>query len=163
METKTVNVNSVKTVPIVFPGKNIRVLVVEDNLINQLLVVKVLQQQGLVADVAENGKIALTKHIENKYDVILMDLQMPEMDGYEVTKSILNLGATKRNIPIIAMTAHTIKGELEHCLDAGMNEFISKPFNKEELLEKICSAVAVNTISFSSDNLKLHKPIRNIL
>ena len=118
-------------------GNGIRALVVEDNPINQMLVVKVLQKQGFETDVAENGKIALDKYLTGHYDIILMDLQMPEMDGYEATQHIRNLESGKKDVPIIAMTAHTIKGELERCLDIGMNDFISKPFNVSELYEKI--------------------------
>jgi signal transduction histidine kinase/CheY-like chemotaxis protein len=118
-------------------SEDIRVLVVEDNPINQLLILKVLQKQNFETDVAENGEIALNKYKENNYDIILMDLQMPQMDGYEATINIRNLNSPKRGIPIIAMTAHTIKGEIERCLEIGMNDFISKPFNKDELYEKI--------------------------
>jgi hypothetical protein len=115
----------------------IHVLVVEDNPINKLLVVKVLQKKSFEIDVAENGKIALEKYAKNNYDIILMDLQMPEMDGYEATMNIRRLETHKKDIPIIAMTAHTIKGERERCLEIGMNEFISKPFAINELYEKI--------------------------
>jgi len=118
-------------------GTAIHVLVAEDNQINQMLVMKVLRNQGFETDIAENGKIALEKYSKNNYDIILMDLQMPEMDGYEATRSIRALPPLKRNIPIIAMTAHAIKGELERCLEIGMNDFISKPFDKAELYEKI--------------------------
>lgn len=118
-------------------GKGIKVLVVEDNPINQMLVVKVLQKQEFIIDVAENGKVALNKYLNDSYDIILMDLQMPEMDGYEATRNIRNLDSDKKNIPIIAMTAHTIKGEMERCFEIGMNDFISKPFNVNELYEKI--------------------------
>jgi signal transduction histidine kinase/ActR/RegA family two-component response regulator len=122
-------------------GTAIRVLVVEDNPINQMLVTKVLKNQGFETDVAENGKIALEKYSKNNYDIILMDLQMPEMDGYEATCNIRSLPPLKRGIPIIAMTAHAIKGEFERCMEIGMCDFISKPFNKNELYEKIYKLV----------------------
>ena len=118
-------------------GKGISVLVVEDNTINQLLVIKLLQKKGYQTTVAENGKIALHKYNQVDFDIILMDLQMPEMDGYETTIHIRNLDSYKKNIPIVAMTAHTIKGESEKCLEIGMNAYISKPFQATELYEKI--------------------------
>lgn len=118
-------------------GAGKRILVVEDNPINSLLVLKVLKKHGYDTDVAENGKIALHKYSTNFYDIILMDLQMPEMDGYEATIRIRQLASDKKNIPIIAMTAHTIKGEYEKCIEIGMNSFISKPFRPDDLYEKI--------------------------
>jgi signal transduction histidine kinase/CheY-like chemotaxis protein len=118
-------------------GAGKRILVAEDNPINSLLVIKVLKRQGYETDVAENGKIALEKHLSNKYDMILMDLQMPEMDGYEATMKIRRSETDNNNIPIIAMTAHTIKGEYERCMEIGMNNFISKPFRPDDLYEKI--------------------------
>jgi signal transduction histidine kinase/CheY-like chemotaxis protein len=118
-------------------GKGIKVLIVEDNTINQLLAIKLLQKKGYQIMVAENGKIALHKYNQLDFDIILMDLQMPEMDGYETTIHIRNLDSYKKNVPIVAMTAHTIKGESEKCLKIGMNAYISKPFQAAELYEKI--------------------------
>ena len=102
-----------------------------------MLVIKVLKKQGFQTDTAENGLIALDKYAKNDYDIILMDLQMPEMDGYETTRKIRGLVNCKKDIPIIAMSAHTFKGEYEHCIEIGMNDFISKPFDAIELYEKI--------------------------
>jgi len=124
--------------------RNIRILIVEDNEMNQLLVVKVLRNKGYITDVAENGKIALEKYEANDYDIILMDIQMPEMDGYETTRNIRKLQGSKRDIPIIAMTARNIKGELKRCLDMGMNDYIPKPFNANELYEKINSLIKID-------------------
>ncbi|MCX2453020.1 response regulator [Pedobacter sp. PLR] len=118
-------------------GAGIHVLVVEDNLINQMLVIKILKQRGFETETAETGLIALSKYEKNHFDIVLMDVQMPEMDGYEATKKIRALKDHKKNIPIIAMTAHTIKGEYERCLEIGMDDYISKPFDKKELFEKI--------------------------
>ncbi|GAA4313940.1 hypothetical protein GCM10023149_09890 [Mucilaginibacter gynuensis] len=118
-------------------GKGKKVLVVEDNKINQLLVVKVLKKQEFEIDIADNGKIAVEKLEDGHYDIVLMDLQMPEMDGYEATVYIRNMTSPKKNIPIIAMTAHTIKGEYERCLEIGMSDYVSKPFSTTELYSKI--------------------------
>jgi signal transduction histidine kinase/ActR/RegA family two-component response regulator len=127
-------------------GEGIRVLIAEDNIINQMLATKVLKKQGFDVELAENGLIALGKHAEKDFDIILMDLQMPEMDGYEATQKIRSLMDYKRSVPIIAMSAHTIKGEYEYCIEIGMNDFISKPFNPRELYETIFKHVAKNTI-----------------
>ncbi|MDB4925951.1 MAG: luxQ 1 [Mucilaginibacter sp.] len=122
-------------------GKGIHVLVVEDNPINQMLIVKVLKKREFEIDVAGNGVIALSKYKKNYYDIILMDLQMPKMDGYETTHNIRKLKGDKKDIPILAMTAHAIKGEKERCIEIGMNDYIPKPFNVNELFEKIFSFV----------------------
>jgi signal transduction histidine kinase/ActR/RegA family two-component response regulator len=127
-------------------GSGIKILVVEDNLINQRLVIKVLKNQGFETEVAENGIIALNKYEHQDFDIILMDIQMPEMDGYEATRKIRELSSYKKNIPIIAMTAHIIKGELDHCLETGMNDFVSKPFDKNELYTKIFKHLALRTL-----------------
>lgn len=128
-------------------GKGVRILVVEDNPINQLLVLKLLQRRGYETTVAENGKIAVEEYKNADFDVILMDLQMPEMDGYEATRLIRQMGANKKDVPIVAMTAHTIKGELEKCAAIGMNDYISKPFNSGELYQKIELLVESNVDS----------------
>ncbi|MBD1365115.1 response regulator [Mucilaginibacter sp. ZT4R22] len=135
----------VKTSTINQSGRGIKILVVEDNLINQKLVIKVLKNQGFETEVAENGLIALNKYEHQDFDIILMDIQMPEMDGYEATRKIRELSSYKKNIPIIAMTAHIIKGELDHCLETGMNDFVSKPFDKNELYAKIFKHLEVRT------------------
>lgn len=122
-------------------ANGIRVLVVEDNRINQLLVMKVLKKQGFDTDLAENGMEALEKLQQRDFDIIIMDLQMPVMDGYEAAQRIRGLAGAQKDIPIIALSAHTFKGEYERCLETGINDFISKPFDKEELYNKICSLV----------------------
>lgn len=118
-------------------GKGVRILVVEDNPINQLLVIKLLDKRGYETTVAENGSVALEEYRNGDFDIILMDLQMPELDGYEATRIIRKMPGNKGDIPIVAMTAHTIKGELEKCADIGMNDYISKPFDSTELYQKI--------------------------
>lgn len=118
-------------------GKGVRILVVEDNPINQLLVIKLLERRGYDTTVAENGRIALAAYENKDFDIILMDLQMPELDGYETTRVIREMEGEKGTIPIVAMTAHTIKGELEKCANIGMNDYISKPFDSSELYQKI--------------------------
>lgn len=109
-------------------------LVAEDNLINQKVAMYTLQRAGARVDIVPNGSEAVKRIKEKQYDCVLMDLQMPEMDGYKATLLIRELGYT---VPIIAMTASAINGEREKCVRAGMNDYISKPFIPEELYKKI--------------------------
>ncbi|UFH52300.1 response regulator [Spirosoma sp. KNUC1025] len=111
--------------------REIHVLVVEDNLINQKLILQVLKRLGHRAYMAENGQKALDMLQENTFDIILMDIQMPVMDGYETTRHIRT--KLKSSIPIIAMTAHALASEREECLKTGMNDFLPKPFQVDEL------------------------------
>ncbi len=114
-----------------------RILVTEDNRVNQLLVARVLQKQGFEIDLANNGLEALEKLGTDRYDLVIMDLQMPEMDGYEATSIIRSSPTDYSDIPIMAMTAHTVQGEVEKCMALGMNDFISKPFDPDVLKDKI--------------------------
>ncbi|NII25447.1 response regulator [Pseudoflavitalea sp. X16] len=114
---------------------HIRILVVEDNEINQQLMKHLLSYWKLSFDLAGNGKEAITKLQDQHYDLILMDIQMPGMDGYTATAQIRH--TLHLNTPVIAMTAHALAGEREKCLSAGMNEYISKPIQEEELYRLI--------------------------
>ncbi|HTL80781.1 MAG TPA: PAS domain S-box protein [Bacteroidia bacterium] len=117
---------------------NVHILLAEDNEMNQMLATKVFEKWKVHLDIAYNGKEAITKMEASDYDVVLMDIQMPEMDGYEATNYIrTKLAYPKNEVPIIAMTAHAIVGEAEKCIAKGMNDYISKPFNRNTLLEKI--------------------------
>jgi len=109
---------------------SLRILMAEDNLINQKVALSMLKRLGYRADVAVNGLEALQALQRKPYDVVLMDVQMPEMDGLEATHRIRSSGL---NTQIIAMTAHALEGDREECLRAGMNEYISKPIRMEEL------------------------------
>lgn len=117
----------------------VKVLLVEDNAMNQKLAEKILHNMGYRVEIADNGKIAVDKVQENKYDLVLMDMQMPEMDGYEAATIIRK--KLNNSIPIIAMTAHAMTGEKEKCLELGMNDYISKPFKPDNLREKIAALV----------------------
>ena len=108
------------------------VLLVEDQSINQIVAKSMLDKLGLNVDVAENGLIAVDMIRKNRYDIVLMDLQMPVMDGLEATKLIREQRSLD-NIPIIAMTAHALKGDKERCLDVGMQDHIAKPIDPELL------------------------------
>lgn len=123
---------------------NLKILLVEDNEFNQMVAVDTLEEliKNVTVDVAENGKVAVEKILNNKYDVVLMDIQMPVMDGYEATRLIRsNNDAAINSIPIIAMTASVIKAEVDKCYESGMNAFVGKPFTAEELIEKISKSI----------------------
>jgi len=120
--------------------KHLNVLLVEDNKMNQLLALKVLSDWGWGVEIVENGLDAIKKLNNKDFDIILMDIQMPEMDGYEATRRIRNeLPAPKCNVPIMAMTAHVMPSEEEKCYTVGMNGYISKPFDTQVLYAKIAS------------------------
>lgn len=117
---------------------HLKVLVSEDNPVNILVVKKTLEQWNIVPEIAENGLIALQKLEQDNFDVILMDLYMPEMDGYEAAMSIRNLmDETKAATPIIALTASVNNEVIKKLLDAGMNDYLSKPFNPDHLYKKL--------------------------
>lgn len=118
----------------------LNILLCEDNFLNQKLVKNVIQNFGFELDVAGNGEIGIDLLNKNKYDLILMDLQMPVKDGYQTTHYIRN--EMKSNIPIIAMTAHSLIGEQERCFNEGMNAYVPKPFKQEALLEAIKTAMS---------------------
>ena len=112
------------------------VLIAEDNEFNQIVINDTLETliEDVQIDIAENGKIALEKAQANSYDMILMDVNMPEMDGHEATKNIRRLEDKKKGIPIIALTASVLNTDIHKCLESGMNDCIPKPFKREELL-----------------------------
>jgi len=126
--------------------KGLRILLVEDNAFNIVVAQEELEDaiEGVEVEVAENGLIAVEKLKSSTFDVILMDVQMPVMNGFEATKAIRNLGNEKANMPIIAMTANVLKEEVDLCYQAGMNDFIGKPFNTNELMRKIFNLVNKN-------------------
>ncbi len=114
------------------PVKGLHVLLVEDNQVNQLVASSLLRKLGHSVDLAENGKQALEALEERNYDMVLMDCQMPVMDGYEATRKIRENPAWKR-LPVIAVTANVMQGDREDCLASGMNDYITKPYNRNEL------------------------------
>ncbi len=110
-----------------------RVLIVEDNPINQKVAVILVTKLGFVADVANDGSEALDMVRDQAYTLILMDCQMPVMDGFEATKAIRALQTQAAQVPIIAVTANVMEGQRDKCLAAGMNDYLPKPINKEVL------------------------------
>ena len=118
-------------------GAKLRILVVEDNKVNQVLACAILAKAGHRADVAGNGIEALQALNSRPYDLVLMDMQMPEMDGLEATSEIRKLPGEVARIPIVAMTANAMKGDRERCIQAGMNDYVSKPVDPVTLLQRI--------------------------
>ena len=116
-------------------------LLVEDNEVNQEVAHQILSDAGIRVDIAGNGAIALAKIAENAYDGVLMDCQMPVMDGYQATRK-LRQDARYSNLPVIAMTANAMVGDKEKCLDAGMNDFIAKPIDVAQLFGTLARWVA---------------------
>jgi len=118
--------------------KGIQVLLVEDIPINQEVATEILNKAGIVAEIANNGKEAVDLLFENpeKYDAVLMDVQMPGMDGFESSR-IIRENDRFRELPIIAMTAHAMKGDREKCIKSGMNDYVSKPIDIDELFSTI--------------------------
>ena len=115
-----------------------RILLAEDNAVNQMLAVRILEKRGFVVSVAGDGRAALAALEKETFDLILMDVQMPDMDGFEATAAIRTKEKSSGgHVPIIAMTAHALKGDQERCLAAGMDAYVSKPIRRTALLATI--------------------------
>jgi CheY-like chemotaxis protein/HPt (histidine-containing phosphotransfer) domain-containing protein len=124
------------------PRRGLRILVAEDNRVNQAVATRLLEKLGHSLIIAENGQQVLSLLAQQVFDLVLMDVQMPEMDGISATLHIREGELlTGVHLPIVAMTAHAMKGDMERCLDAGMDGYISKPINAAALQEAIASAV----------------------
>ena len=121
------------------------VLLVEDNRVNQLVMARLLEKRGCSVRIASNGLEALEMHADQRYDLIFMDCQMPELDGYAATRRIREREADGPRTPIVALTAHAMKGDRERCLDAGMDDYLTKPVRPAELDKVIDSMVRGET------------------
>jgi CheY-like chemotaxis protein/HPt (histidine-containing phosphotransfer) domain-containing protein len=128
-----------------------RILIAEDNAVNQKFLQRLLERMGHVTAVANNGAEAVDFFRTGNFDLIFMDVQMPEMDGYAATRAIRELEKhSARQIPIIAMTAHALKGDREKCLAAGMDDYLSKPARLNEIEQAISRAMLPGTIQDGS-------------
>ena len=125
------------------PAVHLRILLAEDTEINRRLAIHLLGGRGHAVVVVENGRESVEAFEHGQYDVVLMDVQMPEMDGFEATSLIREKErATGGHIPIIAMTAHAMKGDRQRCLDSGMDGYVSKPIRPNELFQAIDEVVS---------------------
>jgi two-component system, sensor histidine kinase and response regulator len=121
------------------PSENaIKILVAEDQIINRKIVTQLLEKKGWIVKAVENGKLATEIVQTENFSIVLMDVQMPEMDGFDATRTIRQYEKiTGRHTPIVAMTAHAMKGDREKCIEAGMDFYITKPVNPNELFETV--------------------------
>lgn len=133
----TIREGKVKAIGAQMQYQEVSILVAEDNPVNQEVMIGMLENAGIELAIAKNGAEAFSMARAKKYDMIFMDCQMPEMDGFEATSLIRRTSAALANIPIIALTANVMKGDREKCLAAGMNDYLGKPINEEELQEMI--------------------------
>jgi CheY-like chemotaxis protein len=141
----------------------VRVLVAEDNAVNQRLVKRMLEKMGYLPDIAADGYQAVSFAMANRYDLIIMDCSMPEMDGYQATAEIrrLNQEGALRRIPIIALTANALPEDRERCLAAGMDDYLSKPIARDDLramLEKHLALSGLSPSGLSSQYALLTTP-----
>jgi CheY-like chemotaxis protein len=132
-----------------------RVLLAEDNAVNRTLAVRLLEKRGYAVSVVGDGRAAIAALEKDSFDIVLMDVQMPDMDGFEATAAIrAKEKVSGQHIPIIAMTAHALKGDQERCLSAGMDGYISKPIRTSELFATIESVMAKDNASKSSGDIR---------
>ena len=125
-------------------GSGLRALLVEDNDVNRKFAVRVLEKAGWNVEIATNGREAVDAYERTSFDMILMDLQMPVMDGLEATRYIRSLEENRdRRTPIVAMTANAMTGDRERCLDAGMDGYVSKPVRRAILMEEMDRVIGI--------------------
>ncbi len=153
--------------PVPIPSEFARILLVEDNEINQVVAQKMLLQMGHAIDTVANGREALERLRARRYDLVLMDIQMPEMDGYETTREIRRLEGEIRNVPIVAMTANAMKGDAEKCYAAGMDGYVSKPISLDTLRQVLKSylqdaAPAVSAVPTPKPASPPEEPVVNV-
>ena len=148
--------------------RQLRILVAEDNEINQRLVQKILQRAGYAVDIVENGRDAVEFASKNRYDFILMDIQMPLMDGQEAARRIRSAEKSKseirnpkseiESVPIVAMTGSNFEVEKEKCLDMGMNDCLGKPLFREQLLSAIAEWTATEPVAIATGQVREDGP-----
>jgi two-component system sensor histidine kinase/response regulator len=137
-----------------------RILLAEDNAVNQTLAVRLLEKRGYSVVVAGDGRTAVEAFEKNQFDIVLMDIQMPGMDGFEATAAIrAKEKLSGGHVPIIAMTAHALKGDQERCISAGMDAYVSKPIRTSELFSTIESLLGSKCSVQTNDSAGRSDPI----
>ncbi len=157
-KTESESALSIAKEPLTNTLGELNILVAEDNEINQVLTTGMLQQLGFKASFVSNGVDVLNLLQKEDFDLILMDIQMPEMNGYEATREIRTLSDTKRNIPIIALTANALKGEEENYIAAGMNGYLTKPFSEAALYETIKAVLETRQDTIQQNEKEMSQP-----
>ena len=153
-ENRISSISPIVSVPVSGEMKKLRILLAEDNVVNQKVAVRILERQGHAVEVAENGKVVMKLLESRTFDVVLMDVQMPEMNGFEVTACIRSHEKTTgAHLPIIAMTANAMKGDRERCLAEGMDGYVSKPIKIPELLEALQTVTSPAPILKNNDSI----------
>jgi CheY-like chemotaxis protein len=123
----------------------LRILLAEDNPVSQLLAVRLIEKRGHKVLVADNGREALSMILQDRFDIVLLDVQMPEMDGFSVARAAREREKdTREHLPIIALTANSMDGDRERCLAAGMDDYVSKPINFTELFDTIERCMSID-------------------
>jgi two-component system sensor histidine kinase/response regulator len=141
--------------PLDVPAQRARILLAEDNVVNQRVAAGVLERKGHHVTVVGNGREAVAAMETQSFDLVLIDVQMPDMDGFEATRLIRQREReTGRRTPIVAMTAYAMKGDKERCLEAGMDDYLSKPINSKELLARVDTIIAAQTCLVSHEPLE---------
>ena len=149
--------HSLVTAPSVQRCGGLHILLAEDNLVNQRLAFKLLKKRGHIVTIANHGREALARLEKNAFDVVLMDVQMPVMDGFEATAAIREEEKrTGKHLPIIAMTAHAMKGDRDRCLAAGMDGYVAKPIQPQELFEAI-ESLTVGVGAAAETGVQVHQ------
>jgi CheY-like chemotaxis protein len=133
----------------------LRILLAEDNVVNQKLALRLLQQMGYRADLASNGVEAIESVARQTYDVVLMDVQMPEMDGLQASRAITGRWSAAQRPRIVAMTANAMQGDRELCLAAGMDDYVTKPIRVDALVEALARVAARETAEQRADLARL--------
>jgi len=126
----------------------LKLLLAEDNLVNQHVAMAVLRKLGLKADLAANGQEAVDALLGNSYDLVLMDCQMPEMDGFQATRKIRENEGEGRHVPILAMTANAMQGDRERCLESGMDDYLPKPVTIDNLKNALRRWLPAGSVPF---------------
>ena len=137
--------------------KTARILVVEDNHVNQAVILDMLEEVGMIAETADNGKIAVDAAAGRDFDLILMDIQMPVLDGLGATRAIRQLPGSRGAVPIVAVSANAFISDRQNCMDAGMNEHVGKPLSMEILYDILLRYLAAKPVAVEDEEAVLRR------